>query len=155
MQLVEATEDDIPVLIDYWYSLATDMEQYGETNEVAYDGVDEVAEDGFHEHFEDENITDYLVEDDGETVGFVTLRIGTHPSRTYERYTHIVNLFVEAEYRSQGYGSEVVERVKELAQANDCDHLKVSCEWHNDGARRFYEDTGFEEKQVTFVQTLE
>jgi ribosomal protein S18 acetylase RimI-like enzyme len=117
--------------------------------------VHEVAEDGFQQHLENDDISNYLIDVNGETIGFVTLRIGTHPSRTYTRYTHMVNLFVEAKYRSQGYGSEVVEQVKELAQENDCDHLKVSCEWHNEGARRFYEDAGFEEKQVTFVQTLE
>ena len=155
MQLTEATEEDIPKLVEYWYALASGMEQYSEFNEVAYDGIEDVPEDGFVRHLEDDDVTDYLIEDAGESVGFVTLREGNHPSRTYAKYVHIVNLFVTPDSRNQGYGSQVVEAVTELARADGCDHLKVSCEWENEGARRFYEDIGFEEKQVTFVQKIE
>ncbi|KAB1194449.1 GNAT family N-acetyltransferase [Haloferax sp. MBLA0076] len=155
MQLTEATTDDIDVLIEYWYALASGMEQYSEFNTLSYDSVGDVPEDGFERHFERDDITDYLVEEAGETIGFLTLAEGEHPSREFTRYVRIVNLFVEEGYRNQGYGSAVVSQVKELARANDCDHLKVSCEWHNDGARRFYRETGFEEKQVTFVQQVD
>lgn len=155
MKLIEATEGNLDTLVEYWYALASGMEQYSEFNALSYDGVDEISEDGFERHFERDDITDYLVEERGETIGFLTLEVGEHPSREYTRYARIVNLYVAAEYRDQGYGSAVVSRVKELARADGCDHLKVSCEWNNDDARRFYRDTGFGEKQVTFVQEIE
>nr|WP_202614407.1 hypothetical protein [Halostella litorea] len=45
--------------------------------------------------------------------------------------------------------------MRDLARERGCDHLKVSCEWENEGARRFYRETGFRPKQVDYVQTLE
>ncbi|WP_338729145.1 GNAT family N-acetyltransferase [Haladaptatus sp. DJG-WS-42] len=155
MHLKEATETDIPTLIECWYALATDNEPYSPFNELVYDSQAEVSADGFRNHLERDDITNYLIDVDGETIGFVTLRDGTHSSRQYSRYLKIVNLYIKDAYQSRGHGTRVVENVTELAHAADCDHPKVSCEWRNDGARRFYRDTGFEEKQVTFVQSIE
>jgi ribosomal protein S18 acetylase RimI-like enzyme len=49
----------------------------------------------------------------------------------------------------------VLDRVAAIARDRGCDHLTVSCEWGNDGARRFYRDAGFEPKRVTFARPLE
>jgi GNAT superfamily N-acetyltransferase len=154
MQLREATEDDLDTLVDFWYALATEMEPYSDLNEVVYDGPDEVPTDGFRRQLDSDDVTNYLVVDDGP-VGFVTLRDGEHPSRQWPRYVDVVDLFVTSEHRNRGHGSEVLERVREMARERGCDHLKVSCEWANEDARRFYTDHGFEEKQVQFVQRLE
>ena len=155
MELVEATADDLDALVDRWYALAAAMEPHDELNELVYDDVDDVPEDGFRNHLDADDVTDYLVVHDGETIGFVTLREGTHPSRKYSRYLRIVNLAIDEAHRNQGHGAAVVERVKDLARDRGCDHLKVSCEWENEDARRFYRDTGFREKQVDFAQPLE
>ncbi len=66
-----------------------------------------------------------------------------------------MNLAVDEGYRSQGHGEEIIERVKDIARDQGCDHLKVSCEWRNEDARRFYRETGFRPKQVDFAQPLE
>ncbi|WP_440988709.1 GNAT family N-acetyltransferase [Haloarchaeobius baliensis] len=155
MELVEATADDLDALVARWYALAEAMEPHDELNELVYADVEEVPEDGFRAHLEDEDITDYLVVHEGETVGFVTLRVGQHPSREYSQYCRIVNLAIDEGHRNRGHGAAVVDRVRELARDLGCDHLKVSCEWENEGARRFYRDTGFREKQVDFAQPLE
>lgn len=155
MDLVEATDDDVETLTEFWFSLASEMERYSRFNELVYDDASEVPSEGFGRLLDDDAVTVYLVEVDGSPVGYVTLRRGSHPSREYGEYTDIVDLFVEADARNRGYGSAVVEHVKELARQEGCDHLKVSCEWANDDARRFYRDTGFEEKQVAFVQALD
>jgi ribosomal protein S18 acetylase RimI-like enzyme len=155
MELVEATADDLDALVDRWYDLAKSMEEYSELNDLVYADVDEVPTDGFRAHFDNEAVTDYLIVDAGETVGFLTLREGHHPSRQYSRYLRVVNLAIDEDYRSQGYGTEVIERVKELARKRGCDHLKVSCEWHNEDACRFYRDADFQPKQVDYAQPLE
>lgn len=155
MKLVEATAADLDALVKRWYALATEMEAHDELNELVYAGVDEVSDDGFRDHLDDEDVTDYLVVHEDETIGFVTLRECHHPSRQYSHYLRIVNLYVDENYRNRGYGRDVVERVKEMARDRDCDHLKVSCDWHNEGARRFYRDTGFRPKQVDYAQPLE
>lgn len=153
MELVEATEDDLDALVDRWCDLANAMEEYSELNEL--DASNETVEDGFRAHFDDEDVTDYLIVHDDETIGFVTLREGRHPSRRDSRYLRVVNLAIDEDYRNYGHGSRVLERVRELARDRDCDHLKVSCECHNEDARRFYRDAGFRPKQVDYAQPLE
>ncbi|MFC7028928.1 GNAT family N-acetyltransferase [Halomicroarcula sp. GCM10025324] len=155
MELVEATAEDLDALVERWYSLAKAMEAHDELNELVYADVDEVPHDGFRTHFDDEAVTDYLVVHEEETIGFVTLREGNHTSRKYSQYLRIVNLAVDEGYRSQGHGEEIIERVKDIARDQGCDHLKVSCEWRNEDARRFYRETGFRPKQVDFAQPLE
>lgn len=44
--------------------------------------------------------------------------------------------------------------MKELAHERGCDHLEISCEWHNDDARRFYRDMDFQPKQVEYINYL-
>lgn len=155
MELVEATADDLDALVDGWYDLAREMEEYSELNELAYGDVREVSDDGFRAHLDSEDVTDYLVVHDGERIGFVTFREGQHPSRRYSTSLRIVNLAIDEDYRSRGHGTAVLERAKELARERGCDHLKVSCEWHNEDARRFYRDAGFQPKQVEYAQSLE
>ncbi|SDQ63263.1 GNAT family N-acetyltransferase [Natronobacterium texcoconense] len=155
MDLVEATGDDLEALVDRWYSLAKSMEAYDDLNELAYGDVDDVADDGFRAHLEDDDVTDYLVVHEGETIGFVTLREGHHPSRQHSHYLRVVNFAIDDEHRNRGHGSRVLERVEKLARERGCDHLKVSCEWENEDARRFYRETGFRPKQVDYAQPLE
>lgn len=155
MELIEATSEDLDTLVEYWYSLATAMEAHDELNELSYSAIEEVPEDGFCSHLEEEAVTDYLIAHAGETVGFLTLREGTHPSRVYSKYLRIVNLAIDEAHRNRGHGRAVIGRVKEIADERECDHLVVSCEWENEGARRFYRDTGFRPKQVDFAQPLE
>lgn len=155
MELVEASEDDIDALAERWRTLAEGMEEHSELNALDPDLSDETVEDGFREHLDDEATTDYHVVHDGESIGFITLREGRHPSRRRSRYLRIVNLAIDEKKRDQGHGTAVVERVKALARDRGCHLLKVSCEWENEGARRFYRDTGFQPKQVDYAQPLE
>lgn len=155
MELVEATVGDLDALVDRWFSLAETMEAYDELNELSYENVDEVPDDGFRAHLDDEEVTDYLVVHDDETIGFLTLREGSHPSREYSRYLRIVNLGIDERHRNRGHGTEVVERVKGMARDRGCDHLKVSCEWGNADARRFYRETDFRPKRVDYAQPVE
>ncbi|EMA63122.1 GNAT family N-acetyltransferase [Halorubrum lipolyticum] len=155
MELVEAIEADLDALVERWYDLATSMESYSELNKIVYADAATVPNDGFRAHLDDPSVTDYLIVDGGETVGFVTLETGDRPSRQRGRYLKIVNLEIDRERRNRGYGTAVIERVVELARDEGRDYLTVSCEWGNDGARRFYRDAGFEPKQVTYARPLE
>ncbi|TKX52436.1 GNAT family N-acetyltransferase, partial [Halorubrum sp. SS7] len=114
MELVEATENDLGALVDRWFGLATAMEPYSELNEIVYEDATDVPDDGFRAHLEEPSITDYLVVVNGETVGFVTLETGSRPSRKRSRYLSIVNVEIDAEHRSRGYGTAVVERVEAM-----------------------------------------
>jgi len=154
MELVEATTEHLDALGERWYTLAKSMEQYDELNELRYADSSEVPDEGFRERLEDDDVTIYLIRDEAETIGYVTLRAGTHSSREYSRYLRVVDLLIDKAHRKQGHGTAVIERVKEIARDRECDHLKVSCEWENEGARRFYREAGFRPKQVDYAQPL-
>jgi len=155
MELVEATAEDVDSLVKRWYALADSMQEYDELNELTYEDITEVSGDGFRSLLEEEGVTVYLIGHGNETIGYVTLREGSHPSREYAQYLRIVDLFIDESHRNRGHGTQVVERVKHLARERECDHLKVSTEWHNEGARRFYREAGFRPKQVDFAMSLE
>ncbi|WP_254533676.1 GNAT family N-acetyltransferase [Natrinema gelatinilyticum] len=155
MELVEATAENLDALVERWYTLASSMEEYDKLNELTYADVNDVSGDGFRALLDEEAVTIYLIVHEGESIGYVTLREGHHSSRKYSQYLRIVDLIIDEGHRNQGHGAEVVNRVKEVAQDWDCDHLKVSCEWHNEGARRFYRETGLRPKQVDYALSLE
>jgi ribosomal protein S18 acetylase RimI-like enzyme len=123
-------------------------------NHLIYTDVDDVSEDGFRNHLDAEEITDYLVVHENETIGYVVLREGHHPSRQYSQYLRIVDLYIDEHRRNRGHGTAVVERVKAIARENGCDHLTVSCEWENEDARQFYRKADFQPKQVEYAQPL-
>lgn len=155
MELVEATAENLDALVERWYTLASSMEEYDELNELVYADVNEVSSDGFRALLDEDAVTIYRIFHEDEEIGYVTLRKGQHTSRKYSQYLRIVDLAIDDGHRNRGQGTEVVNRVTELAREWGCDHLKVSCEWHNDGARRFYREAGFRPKQVDYALPLE
>ncbi|QLH78847.1 GNAT family N-acetyltransferase [Halosimplex rubrum] len=154
MELVEATRKDVELLAEHWYALATEMEPYDELNEIAYDGP-EPAESGVEGWLDSDDTTAYLLTVDDDIVGSLVLSVGTHPSRTNSESLDIVDLFVAEAHRNEGYGSAALDAVEQLARDRGVDYVEVSCEWHNDGARRFYRDNGFEPKRVTFTRRVD
>ncbi|QPV62757.1 GNAT family N-acetyltransferase [Halosimplex litoreum] len=154
MELVEATRGDTETLAEHWFALATAMEQYDDLNEIAYDDP-EPAEAGFERLLSADDTTVYLLTVGDDERGFLVLRSGEHPSRTHSEYLDIVDLYVEPEHRDEGHGSAALDSVMEVANDRGVDYVEVSCEWANDGARRFYEDSGFEPKQVTYTRRVD
>ncbi len=155
MELREATAEDLDALTERWYALAQEMEEYDELNELAFDSVEEVSNDGFRAHLDDEAVADYLIDHAGEAIGFLTLRVETHPSRAYNTALRIVNVAIDEGHRNEGHGAAVLDRVESIASERGCDHLTVGCEWNNDGARRFYREWGFRPKQAEYAHSLE
>ncbi|GAB6878638.1 hypothetical protein JCM17823_09120 [Halorubrum gandharaense] len=62
--------------------------------------------------------------------------------------------FVREGHRGEGHGTRLLSEAEELAAAEDCDFLRLSAEWENDGARRLYEREGYTPKQATYTKRL-
>jgi len=155
MELVEATAEDIDALVDRWYSLAKSMESYDQLNELVYTDAGDVSRDRFRSQLEAEEFVYYLLLHENETIGYVLIQEGQHPSRQYSSFLRIVDLHIDEDRRNRGHGTTVIERVKQMARGRGCDYLKVSCEWQNEDARRFYRATGFRPKQVEYARPLD
>ena len=153
MKIRRAEENDIETLSKLWYKLANGMEQYSKLNELK-DNAKKESRDGFSKLLKDEDTTIFLLEIEDEVVGYMILQEGEHPSRTHEKYISIVDLFVNDGYRSQGYGTEMMEKAEEYAEKQGCDHLKVSAEVENTEARNFYEKNGYRQKKAKYVKEI-
>lgn len=58
MKLVEATADDLDVLVGRWFTLGKSMEEYSDTNGLVYASVEEVPEDVFRARTDDRALID-------------------------------------------------------------------------------------------------
>ncbi|WP_323675336.1 GNAT family N-acetyltransferase [Halorubellus sp. PRR65] len=157
MDIREATLDDAPLLAtEFWYPLAKQMEQYSDLNEL-HDGAAEQAVGGFERLLDSDDHRTFLreVDDEPDPIAFSHLEFGEHPSRERGDYLKIVDLYVKEPHRGDGHGTALLEHAETLADAEDCDFLKVSAEWQNEPAREFYEHRDYEPKQVTFAKPLD
>lgn len=60
MRLTRAEDDDVETLVDFWYSLASSMEDYSKLNELAI-GTREQAQTGVKSWIQDEDVTILLI----------------------------------------------------------------------------------------------
>lgn len=145
--------EDEAVIASLWIQLARDMVPYSELNEIS-EGAEQMAREGFADILGDDDCTIFLLSVNNQHVGYMFLSLGRNSILKYDRYVKIVDLFVEEEYRSQGYGDKLVHKAQQWGEERDCDYIAADTEWDNDGARRFFQDQGMEEKQVSFVKRL-
>ena len=76
-------------------------------------------------------------------------------TRKKGKYASIVDLYVKEEFRGQGHGTALLERAEAIAEREGCDFLRVSAEWENESAQRFYETRQYERKQLTYTKTVD
>jgi ribosomal protein S18 acetylase RimI-like enzyme len=141
------------IAAEFWYPLAEQMEPYSELNELTDDAVEKATAE-FEDLLEADDRYDFFYEEDGAPVGYVSVEVGVRPTRKLGRYADVVDLYVKADYRGEGRGTALLERVESVAEDEDCDVLRVSAEWENDAARRLYERFGYERRQVEYTKTV-
>jgi GNAT superfamily N-acetyltransferase len=71
------------------------------------------------------------------------------------RIAELRALFVQAPYRGQGVGEQLVERFVSWAESNGAARLRVSAFAANTGALRFYERQGFAPHTITLERSIE
>lgn len=131
------------------------MAERSELNETVYADASEVPDEGFRDQFTDEAVTNYLIAEDSETVGFLALREGEHPSRRYSRSLRVLDLAVDEDTgiaESVARPSTAWRRSPASAGATTSPSRASGT---TGGARRFYRDAGFRLKQVTYARPLE
>jgi len=62
---------------------------------VSKDTAKQDSREGFSKLIEDKDTTIFLMKTEEETVGYMVLQEGEHPSRTHENYATIVDLFMK------------------------------------------------------------
>ncbi len=67
---------------------------------------------------------------------------------------HIDELVVEKNYRNQGIGTLLLDRLIEIARERGCRRVELDSAFHRKGAHQFYEQRGFESRALLFSKIL-
>lgn len=101
------------------------------------------AADWFRERIE--NDFSLVVEDDGELVGYAvgTLR-GSEDYRDDLLIAELESMYLEKDYRSDGLGSELMERFEEWALSQEADRIRTEVTAQNSKGIEFYRKNGLQ-----------
>lgn len=85
----------------------------------------------------------YAARNKNEVLGVVGLRICDDPLNNGKPYGVINNLVVEEDYRGLGIGSDMLERIEQIAIKKKCDLVIIDTLKSNKKAKQMYEDAGY------------
>ncbi|MFB6346002.1 MAG: GNAT family N-acetyltransferase [bacterium] len=66
--------------------------------------------------------------------------VGIEVNMYYGRHLWVYELITDADYRSEGYGLELVSFLEEWADQKDCERVALSSGLQRKDAQRFYEE---------------
>lgn len=96
----------------------------------------------------------YIVAKDGErVVGFCSLTV-KHNLWLQDFLGNVDEMVVDENYRGQGIGKKLMQRITEIATENNCKRLELESSFHRERAHAFYEELGFEKRAFLFSRQL-
>lgn len=154
LEIREARPEDAEVLgNEMWLELAKMMEKYSEVNKLKQD-AGKKAQEGFKNLIEREDVFIYIAIMNGEKTGYMSLEIEKKESRIQNKRANIKDLFVKDEMRNKGIGTALTDKAFKKSLQENVNYITVSAEWENDRARSFYEDQGFDKKQIEYYKEI-
>jgi GNAT superfamily N-acetyltransferase len=67
---------------------------------------------------------------------------------------NVDEMIVEENYRGQGIGKKLMERITEIAKEKNCKRLELESSFHREQAHEFYKELGFEQRAFLFSKEL-
>ncbi len=83
-----------------------------------------------------------VAQQDNMVVGYIIFWI------RYEDEGHIISLAVDKKYRRENVGSQLVDYAIDIFAKCNVREIKLEVRVGNNGAREFYKESGFEEKEI-------
>lgn len=113
-----------------------------------------ILEEEYKSLIENENIV--VIKDDGNIVGYATYFIKEKNNHDWRRrkQLNIEALGIGEEYRRKGYGTKLLEYLKELAIENECTDMYLTVNEENIPAIKNYEKFGFKLKNIAYSMEL-
>lgn len=101
----------------------------------------------------------FLAFDNKTVIGFVS---GTIPKPTKDsilqsspaKFGRITELYVVKEYRGQGVGSALIQRIENYFKDHEVEYIKLEVFAPNESAREFYSKMGYSERDVDLIKKL-
>lgn len=111
------------------------------------------------EHIEKRGGIFVVSENDGAIIGLCAGEIiESEPIDEYEVKPHkagrITEIYVEGEYRGQGIGKQLLERVEEYFREQKCEVIRLEVFAPNASARAFYDKMGYGERDIDLAKFL-
>ncbi len=138
LEFRQATREDLPEIVRM---LADDF--LGATRERYENPLPESYVKAFEEIEADKNNELIIAENDGKVIG--TLQITFTPSISFQggKRAGVESVRVDAKFRGQGLGKELMLWAIERAKRENCHVLQLTTNSERTDAHRFYEDLGF------------
>lgn len=82
-------------------------------------------------------------------IGFVWLKIEEEKKSAF-----LYEIYILEEYRGKGYGTETMKRLEEILVHREIEYFKLHVFGSNTGARKLYEELGFEIAGINMLKPL-
>ncbi len=67
---------------------------------------------------------------------------------------NVDELVVDENYRGQGIGKKLINRIEEIAISNQCKQIELDSSFHRKEAHHFYESIGYKSRAYLFTKPL-
>jgi GNAT superfamily N-acetyltransferase len=125
------------------------LKQLWSYKELDYDGMKKMLDHNLTspDHF-------YIVAAHGpRVIGFCSLTV-KHNLWLQDLLGNVDEMVVDENYRGQGIGKKLMQRITEIAVQNNCKQLELESSFHREKAHTFYEELGFEKRAFLFSKPL-
>ncbi|MFB2895004.1 GNAT family N-acetyltransferase [Aerosakkonemataceae cyanobacterium BLCC-F50] len=140
-----------PVQTDELQSL---LELYQHLNPTDSLPDEEQLQKVWHQLLNDPKITCWVVDFEGTLIASCILVIVPNLTRNARPYALIENVVTHPEYRRQGIGKRLLDRVLQFAWSQNCYKVMLLSSSTREEAHQFYEKVGFSrDRKVGFVAT--
>ena len=138
----KATHNDIPAITELY------REQFREMSKLIPDFIKEGDQSiEFLEKTVSNDDSDILVyENDGTVVGFILLQAKERPDFDFMlpgKYCYIMDVIVTEVHRNNGFGTALMNSVKDWAKEQNCSFINLDVLTTNTNAISLYEKLGF------------
>src|SRR5690606_29893787 len=136
-----SNRNDIDQLIKLRYDFTA---EYKAVDPGVYEAFSHECREFFENMFASNQWMVWVAEIEGRIIAHVFLQIIEtipRPGRQRSPYGYVTNVYTIPEYRSQGFGSRIMEELNRWAQQNQLTFLMV---WPSETRVDFYERHGFE-----------
>jgi ribosomal protein S18 acetylase RimI-like enzyme len=147
MEIIPATEADIPELVDLWvefFDYHRDVDPYYTRSEDARKHI----EKRFREKIEDGDSRVLAAVEDGKVLGYSLFWIAEGSTFIRQRrYGFISDLAVTSDHRGRGIGDSLLERTLAWFETKKIERIIINVLVGNPKAIRFWERHGFEVRE--------
>ena len=107
--------------------------------------IDELKEYLFNQ-IDNDDLKILFLEEDNNFIGFLTYEV----KKKLTTSLWIDELIIKKEYRSHGYGTILIDKIKEICKNENIDRIELNCWSFNEKAMKFYNKLNFDVQRTIF-----